>query len=315
MEDNNKRKFEPEIDFRNLLKNPKRLFGWVFPYFFFILLLAGIFFVKNLNTISMNDLPVHPPVEDNVKRTLEMKKGSTMPPVDLSVIINPPTELINNGKELYQNNCASCHGNNGLGDGPAGAALNPPPRNFTTTDGWTNGRDFVQMYKTLEEGIPQNGMAAYEYMPPIDRIAMIQYIRTLADFPEITEEQVQEVESTYQLTQGRQTQNQIPVELAVEKVIAENSISNKVTNLVNYVNNHPNLEGAQIFNDVVVNKYRVLSAFVNVNLTEMNLQDFISVVNSNFLELGFSADVNILEQNEWQSLFNYIKNVLGTVSV
>jgi peptidoglycan hydrolase-like protein with peptidoglycan-binding domain len=152
-------------------------------------------------------------------------------------------------------------------------------------------------------------------MPPIDRIAIIQFIRTLADFPKITEEQVQEVDAAYQLTKGRQTQNQIPVELAVEKVITENSISNKLTSLINYVNNHPNLEGAKIFKDVVVNKYRVLSAFADVNLTQMNLEDFIKLVNSNFLELGFSAVVNTLEQNEWQSLFNYMKNVLGTASV
>ena len=35
------------------------------------------------------------------------------------------------GKALFEANCASCHGTSGKGDGPVGAALNPPPRDFT----------------------------------------------------------------------------------------------------------------------------------------------------------------------------------------
>lgn len=35
------------------------------------------------------------------------------------------------GKGLYGQYCVSCHGESGKGDGPAGAALNPKPRDFT----------------------------------------------------------------------------------------------------------------------------------------------------------------------------------------
>lgn len=315
MEENNKRKYEPEINFKNLLKNPKRLFGWVFPYFFIVLLITGIFFVKSLNTMSFNSQPVNALVDDNVKRTLDMKKGNIMPPVDLGIIQNPPAELVDKGKELYQNNCASCHGNSGLGDGAAGVALNPKPRDLSSTDGWTNGREFPQLYKTLEEGILENGMAAYEYLPPIDRIAIIQYIRTLADFPQVTDEQVQELDAVYQLTEGKQTTNQIPVDLAMTKVVNENKISQKISNAIAYVNNHPSVEGAQVFKSVVISKSRVLSAFAVSNIEEMSLTDFVEVVNTNFLELGFNAEVNTLEESEWQDLFNYIRNVLGAVSV
>ncbi|HSG43933.1 MAG TPA: cytochrome c, partial [Anaerolineales bacterium] len=31
------------------------------------------------------------------------------------------------GAELYTTNCTSCHGDGGMGDGPAGAALDPAP--------------------------------------------------------------------------------------------------------------------------------------------------------------------------------------------
>lgn len=38
------------------------------------------------------------------------------------------------GKAKYDMLCFTCHGATGVGDGPAGAALNPPPRDFTKGD-------------------------------------------------------------------------------------------------------------------------------------------------------------------------------------
>jgi mono/diheme cytochrome c family protein len=37
------------------------------------------------------------------------------------------------GKRLYEENCASCHGARGRGNGEAGKGLNPPPANLTLT--------------------------------------------------------------------------------------------------------------------------------------------------------------------------------------
>ena len=39
-------------------------------------------------------------------------------------------------REVYKSRCATCHGEAGKGDGPAGAALNPKPRNYTDKEGW-----------------------------------------------------------------------------------------------------------------------------------------------------------------------------------
>jgi mono/diheme cytochrome c family protein len=47
------------------------------------------------------------------------------------------------GDAVFHERCELCHGPNGMGDGPGGAALNPKPRNFhdkavtdTLTDAW-----------------------------------------------------------------------------------------------------------------------------------------------------------------------------------
>jgi len=37
------------------------------------------------------------------------------------------------GQMVYTTNCASCHGETGQGDGPAGAALDPKPSNLVET--------------------------------------------------------------------------------------------------------------------------------------------------------------------------------------
>lgn len=45
--------------------------------------------------------------------------------------INPDdVVMVSRGEELFQANCALCHGAGLRGDGPAGAALNPPPADF-----------------------------------------------------------------------------------------------------------------------------------------------------------------------------------------
>lgn len=45
----------------------------------------------------------------------------------------PKTEKnIQEGGKLYKANCASCHGVQGLGDGPAGKQLNPPPSDIAS---------------------------------------------------------------------------------------------------------------------------------------------------------------------------------------
>lgn len=64
------------------------------------------------------------------------------------------------GKKLYDQMCAICHGAKGKGDGIGGAALNPKPANFASetiqaqTDGaifWklTNGRAPMAAYKDI----------------------------------------------------------------------------------------------------------------------------------------------------------------------
>ncbi len=54
----------------------------------------------------------------------------------------------------YATFCASCHGANGDGKGPAGMALNPKPRNFKDVAWWDsgNGKDKERLYAVIKLG-------------------------------------------------------------------------------------------------------------------------------------------------------------------
>ncbi|HAO99964.1 MAG TPA: hypothetical protein DCQ83_07980 [Fibrobacteres bacterium] len=63
------------------------------------------------------------------------------------------------GKKIFKTNCAICHGEKGKGDGAAGAALNPKPRNFTDTAFMTK-EPTEKLYSVIAEGGKKNGYSA-----------------------------------------------------------------------------------------------------------------------------------------------------------
>ena len=87
--------------------------------------------------------------------------------------------LVAHGKELFAINCTSCHGAEGLGNGPAASALNPHPRNFHQDKDWKNGRKPSQVFKTLKEGVAGSAMASFSTLPSDDRWALAHYVLSL----------------------------------------------------------------------------------------------------------------------------------------
>jgi len=302
------KKPEDELKFRELLKNPIRLFGWVFPLFFVIILMLGIYFVTNLNQISFNEQAVGITDTTNVKKEIPMVKGGVMPAMDLDLVKNPTPDFIAKGKELFNNNCKSCHGDNGMGDGPAGAMLNPKPRNFHAVDGWTNGRNIDQMYKTLQEGIPKNGMAAYEYMPKIDRFEIISYIRTLAQFPPVGDDDLINLDMNYQVSQSATVKSTIPVSLAEAKLEEENStLSNQFLKFQMNVNTVQGNAGADILKKNSIDYKKVFASFLRLG-ADQSLDKYVSVVIANPINSGFSQAVVQLSKEEWKMLYDYLKS-------
>ena len=75
--------------------------------------------------------------------------------------------------------CAMCHGDKGNGQGFMGAALIPPPRNFTCG---TTMKDIPdgQLFWIIKNGSPGTGMMSFAGLPDDQVWQLIAYVRSLA---------------------------------------------------------------------------------------------------------------------------------------
>lgn len=85
---------------------------------------------------------------------------------------------VQRGQQLFAQNCATCHGTTGKGDGPAAAALNPKPQDLTD-DEWKHGGSPDQIFQTITNGVPGTAMVSWASLPEADRRALVEYILSL----------------------------------------------------------------------------------------------------------------------------------------
>jgi mono/diheme cytochrome c family protein len=244
-----------------------------------------------------------------------MVKGTISAPVDIFKLANPTPELVEKGKTIFQTTCASCHGTEGKGDGVAGATLNPKPRNFTSLDGWKNGPKLAQMYKTLQEGIPNSGMASFATLPPEDRIALIHYIHETftKNYPKNTEDELKELDKTYSLMAGQKQPNQIPIKAATEKILAENdSITKKVNMLVLQVEKSATDSGSILFKNITNNLPKALTLLATDRSWENNESQLYNLINTDPVNNGFKGRAVTLSQKEIQMLQQYLRNLFAS---
>lgn len=83
---------------------------------------------------------------------------------------------------LYAQQCASCHGASGHGDGPAGVVLDPPPTNFHDIER-ARQRSLYGLYSTLTLGVNGTGMPSFSSLTEDQRWALAFYVAGLRDNP------------------------------------------------------------------------------------------------------------------------------------
>lgn len=91
--------------------------------------------------------------------------------------------LIAKGRQMYEQRCVTCHGEEGNGKGPAGAGLQPPPRNFTDR-AWQAATSDERIHQVISYGGAAVGLSPI--MPaqpdlandPAKLDALVAYVRT-----------------------------------------------------------------------------------------------------------------------------------------
>ncbi len=122
-------------------------------------LVSGLVLVVG-SVVSSGCLEQYDPTKNNAKFAAEWQQ-STQPTPKLTQTGEIPVAGAGqeiNIAEKYQTLCVGCHGAKGQGDGPAGAAMNPKPRNLTDK-AWQGSVDDARIAKVIAEGGASVGLS------------------------------------------------------------------------------------------------------------------------------------------------------------
>lgn len=92
------------------------------------------------------------------------------------------------GKQLYNQQCAACHGVDGRGEGEAAYLLYPKPRDFVAAryrfvSTWERVATDQDLFDTISRGMPGSSMPSWGHLPAEQRWALVHYIKTFAEQP------------------------------------------------------------------------------------------------------------------------------------
>jgi len=293
-------------------ENPGTIFGIVYPYILTIIIVIGLYYVANIGNIAINETSAFVP-DTTVIADLPVVQARTVPPVDILKMKDPTDELLQKGKELYTTNCASCHNETGAGGGPASVGLNPAPRNFTSPDGWKNGRTLSAIYTTLEEGIEGGSMISYNFLTSQDRISLAHYIRKefMQEPPVDSDDDLSALNSLYNLSAGMEVPAQIPVSVAMEIITLENAQkSTKLEDGLKTIDSNRSIYSVSLFESIVDNEKLALSSLINSDTWKSGEKAFTDFVTVNIGQNGFNPKVNYLSDADRNLLFSYLKQIL-----
>ncbi|MBI1952662.1 MAG: c-type cytochrome [Candidatus Omnitrophica bacterium] len=96
--------------------------------------------------------------------------------------------LLAEGQQLYEKQCALCHGLTGAGDGPAAYLLYPKPRDFTRNEFRLVSTSTMEaadedLFLAITRGMPGSAMPSWEALTEKERWALVGYVRKLTGSP------------------------------------------------------------------------------------------------------------------------------------
>jgi mono/diheme cytochrome c family protein len=85
------------------------------------------------------------------------------------------------GRDLFRDVCASCHGDEGKGNGPGAGPADPPPSDFTRAAfaGMREPPGPALLYAIVTRGIAGTAMTGHPALSGWERLAVLAYITSL----------------------------------------------------------------------------------------------------------------------------------------
>jgi mono/diheme cytochrome c family protein len=107
-----------------------------------------------------------------------LSDGERWDVVAYALSLSMPQTVVEQGAELYQSNCAECHGEKGAGDGPQAAGLAASLPNLTDQQ-FMAQKTANDLYQVVSNGAPPAMPAFTDRLSEDERWALAAYLRTL----------------------------------------------------------------------------------------------------------------------------------------
>jgi mono/diheme cytochrome c family protein len=98
--------------------------------------------------------------------------------VSYAMSLSTPPDMVHQGQMLYQQNCVSCHGQSGKGNGPEAAGLSAKPADFTN-QAFMAQVSSATLNQVITSGIAPDMPAYAETLDDNARQAIVAYLRSL----------------------------------------------------------------------------------------------------------------------------------------
>lgn len=92
--------------------------------------------------------------------------------------LSSPQEILEQGAEIFQAECANCHGESGRGDGPEAASLASKPKNLTDPE-YVSQKSTADFFQAASQGIGESMPAFAGQLSEDQRWAVATFLRSL----------------------------------------------------------------------------------------------------------------------------------------
>lgn len=97
------------------------------------------------------------------------------PPADLSSPI-----VREEGRRLFMQDCALCHGRSADGHGPRRVGMDPPPADLRVPP-WSERADAFEVFRTIRDGVPGTAMPSWRILGDRQIWELVAYVESLSN--------------------------------------------------------------------------------------------------------------------------------------